>query len=103
MTITTKTNYYTISEELETMKKRFEFVCSVLFPDWEMEHFYYGSKVIMTTISGKKIGEYAQFNITANRVSFNGHTTSLENYKKCESMTHNDECHKGRLLELVNF
>lgn len=102
MEITTKTNGYTISEELETMKQRFEYVCSILFPEWEVEHFYYGNKLIMTTIRGNGC-EYADFNITAKRVSFNGHTLSRKNYKLCEAMTHNDECYNGRLLELVNF
>lgn len=102
MNITTKSNGYTISEELETMKQRFECACSALFPEWEIEHFYYGDKIIMTTIRGNGC-EYADFNITAKRVSFNGHTVSRTNYKKCEAMTHNDECYNGRLFELANF
>ena len=102
MTIETKTNGYTISEELKTMVKRFEVAASELFPEWKMEHFYYGEKLVMTTIKGNGC-EYADFNITANRVSFNGHTLTRTRYKLCESLTHNDECHKGRLLELANF
>lgn len=73
MTITTKTNGYTISKELETMVKRFEHAASEIFPTWEAEHFFYGNKLVMTTIKGNGC-EYADFNITANRVSFNGHT-----------------------------
>lgn len=102
MKITTKTNGYTIGAELETMVKKFEFAASVLFPDWEMEHFYYGNKLVMTTIRGCGC-EYADFNISAKRVSFNGHTLTRTHYKLCEGLTHNDECHKGRLMELVNF
>lgn len=102
MKITEKTNGYTISEDLETMKKRFEKACSILFPNWEVEHFYYGEKIIMTTIKGNGC-EYADFNITSKRVSFNGHTLTRTNYKKCETMTHNDECYNGILCELANF
>lgn len=102
MEITTKTNGYTISGELETMVKRFEFAASVLFPEWKMEHFYYGDRLVMTTIRGAG-GEYADYNITAKRVSFNGHTLENKHYELCGSLTHNDECHKGRLMQLVNF
>ena len=102
MTITTKTNGYTIGKELETMVQRFEYAASVLLPEWEMEHFFYGEKLVMTTIRGCGC-EYADFNISANRVSFNGHTLTRTHCKLCEGLTHNDECYKGRLLELVNF
>lgn len=102
MKITTKTNGYTISAELDTMVKRFEYVASVLFPEWEMEHFYYGDKLVMTSICNGN-GEGAHFNITAKRVSFNSHALSTKNKELCESMTWNDECFNGRLLELVNF
>lgn len=102
MTITTKTNGYTISKELETMVKRFEHAASKFFPDWEVEYFYYGNKLVMTTIKGCGC-EYADFNITANRISFNGHTLTRTHFKLCEALTHNDECYEGKLLELVNF
>ena len=99
MKITTKTNGYTIGNELNTMKEKFEYAANTIFPNWEVEHFYYGNKLIMTTIRGNGC-EYADFNITANRVSFNGHTLSRTNYKKCELLTHNDELYNGKLLEL---
>lgn len=102
MKITVKDNGYVIGEELATMIQRFEYGASVLFPEWKMEHFYYGSKCVMTTIRGCGC-EYADFNISANRVSFNGHTLTRTHYKLCESLTWNDECHEGKLLELVNF
>jgi hypothetical protein len=102
MNITTKTNGYTISKELKTMVERFEAAANILFPDWKMEHFYYGEKLVMTTIRGCGC-EYADFNISANRISFNGHTLTRTHFKLCESITYNDECHAGRLMELVNF
>lgn len=103
MTITTKTNGYTISEELKTMVERFEYAASVLFPDWECEHFYYGDKVVMTEIKGNGC-ESAEFVIRKNRVSLEGRILSKKRYELCEALTHNDECHpNGRLLKLVNF
>lgn len=102
MKIERKTNGYTISEELKTMVERFEFAASVLFPEWEMEQFYYGSKLVMVTIKGNGC-EFAEFNISANRVSLNSHTVSKTRFGLCESITHNDECYNGRLLKLVNF
>lgn len=102
MNITVKTNGYTLGKELDTMVKNFECAVEELFPDWTIEHFYYGDKLVMTTIRGCGC-EYADFNITANRVSFNGHTLTRAHYKICASLTHNDECHEGKLLELVNF
>ena len=103
MKITTKSNGYKISKELQTMIERFEYCASVLFPNWEIEHFYYGDKLDMVTVRSKELKQYADFNISANRVSFTGHTLSTENYKTFTSLTHNDECFNGRLLELVNF
>ena len=102
MKVTTNTNNYVISKELNTMLKRFECAVQKLFPEWEVEHFYYGDKLVMTTIKGCGC-EYAEFNISAKRVSFNGHTLTRTHYKLCESLTHNDECHNGKLLELANF
>lgn len=102
MKIERKTNGYTISEELKTMVERFEFAASVLFPEWEMEQFYYGEKLVMVTMKGNGC-EYADFNITAKRVSLNSLTVTKTRYELCESLTHNDECHNGRLLKLVNF
>lgn len=102
MKITTKTNGYEISKELETMVKRFECAVQKLFVDWEVEHFYYGNKLVMTTI--RSCGcEYAEFNISANRVSFNGHTLTMRHHKLCQSLTHNDECYDGKLFELADF
>jgi hypothetical protein len=102
MTITTKTNGYEIGRHLETMVKRFETVMNEYFPDWEVEHFYYGSKLVMTTVKGCGC-EYAEFNISAIRVSLNGCTCTRSHHKLFESFTYNDECHEGKLLELVNF
>lgn len=102
MEITTKTNGYTIGDELDTMVKRFEYCASVLFPEWELEEFYYGEKLVMATIRGCGC-EYCDFNITAKRVSLNGHTLTRNHFKVCEGLTWNDECHEGRLLNLVNF
>lgn len=102
MKITVKDNGYKISSELDTMIKRFEYCASVLFPDGEIEHFYYGEKLDMLRMKFKGCA-YADFNITKNRVSLTGYTCTMSDVKTLAGLTHNDECYDGRLLQLVNF
>ena len=49
---TIKTNGFTISAELKTMLERFEKAVNMLLPNWEIEYFYYGDKLVMATIRG---------------------------------------------------
>ena len=95
----TKTNGYT-AETIQGMIKTFEKVAARLFPGCLVRHFYYGERLDMADIALGE-GHYAHFNITANRVSLTGYTLSNEQLKKCESMTHKDECYDGRLLHLA--
>lgn len=101
MEVITKTNGYEVSKKIEEMIKRFENAVAKLFGDnvKSIEHFYYGDKLDMLTV---KLNNkyYGQFNLTAKRVSFNGHTCSFEDLKKFEMLTYNDECYNGKLLEL---
>ena len=101
MEIITKTNGYEIGKELQAMIERFDRAVEKLFGDEvkAIEHFYYGDKLDMLTVRlhGKS---YGQFNITAKRVSFNGHTCRMDEYKRFEMLTYNDECFNGKLMEV---
>lgn len=101
MTINTQHNGYAIDSKLTAIKEKFEEVAEKLFGDEvkEINHFYYGDKLIMSDI---KLNDrhYGQFNLTAKRVSFNGHTCTSEQYDKFALLTLNDELFKGKLLEL---
>lgn len=101
MEITTKTNGYNIGTELKAMITRFENAVKKLFGCHaiEVEHFYYGDNLDMVTVKLVN-GNYGDFNLTAKRVSFNGHTCSLAERKTFEMLTYNDECYNGKLLEL---
>ena len=101
MEITTKTNGYEISKELKVMINRFNNAVAKLFGDnvKSIEHFYYGDKLDMLTVKLKN-KHYGQFNLSAKRVSFNGHSCSFEEYEKFGLLTYNDELYSGKLLEL---
>lgn len=64
-----------------------------------IEHFYYGDRLDMVTIwlYGK---HYGDFNLTAKRVSFNGHTCTWWELYLFEALTWNDECYNGMLWEI---
>lgn len=101
MEITTQTNGYMVGAKLEEMIKRFENAVSKLFGSHaiKIEHFYYGDKLDMLTVKLKN-KHYGQFNLTAKRVSFNGHSCSFAELETFEMLTYNDECYNGKLLEL---
>ena len=92
MTVKTITNGYEVSTEIEDLMQKFEYGVNLLFTDFEVEHFFYGSKVVMTRISGGKPFEYADFNITAKGIHLNGGMMSIEHYEMCKTLTVNDEC-----------
>lgn len=99
--IKTKTNGYK-AEGLQTMIARFEKAAAELFPGCTVEHFYYGDHLDMADlILGE--GNYAHFNIYEKRVSLCGYTLTNDQHAKCGSMTHNDECFNGKLMEIAGF
>lgn len=87
-----KTNGYEISAELEHAISVFEEKCKELFGDFTIEHFYYGNRLDMVTVRPALTDYYGDFNITKNRISFNGHVCSEEDYCKFRKMTFRDEC-----------
>lgn len=101
MTITTKTNGYD-AESIQKMLGIFNTAAEKLFPEGEVEHFYYGDNLSFSDIRLGG-GHYGHFAITANEVSFSGHTCSYEELAKFQSLTHNDWLFKkeGRLLEIA--
>ena len=101
ITIKTKTNGYK-AEGLQKMITRFEKVAADLFPGCTIRHFYYGDYTDMVDIVLGD-GNYAHFNIYSKRVSLCGYSLTSEQMQKCASMTHNDECYNGKLIELAGF
>lgn len=99
ITIETKTNGYQ-ALTLQPMIARFEKVAVQFFPGCTVRHFYYGDHLDMADIILDD-GDYGYFNITADRVSLNSHACSTDEiWHKFQSMTHNDECFAGKLIEL---
>ena len=97
-----KTNGYE-AEGIQGMIGVFEKVVADLFPGCLVRHFYYGDHIDMADIILGEPGKanYAHFNITAKRVSLTGYSLTDEQLKKCESLTHNDECYEGKLFTLA--
>ena len=96
---TIKTNGYR-AYDLQDMIAIFERACDKTFINCKIVHFYYGNELDMITVTLEN-GHYGYFNLTKNRVSFNGHTCSVHEYIKFTSLTKNDECFAGRLLEIA--
>lgn len=99
MNIIVKSNGYEISEELERVVTQFNEKAYERLAVKEIEHFYYGESLVMTTVRLAFNNHYGHFNITANRVAFNGHTCTMEERKLFESLTWNDELYRGTLFE----
>lgn len=99
ITIETKKNGFT-ADGIQDMIEKFEKAAALLFPGCTLYHFYYGDTLDMADIVLAP-GHYANFNISANRVSLCGYTCSNEEYTKFESMTYNDKLCRGKLLELA--
>jgi len=99
MTITIKDNGYKATG-IQKMVSTFNTAAEKLFGDCEIEHFYYGDELSMATIRLPN-GNYGHYNITANRVSFNGYTASVDNYLRMTELTYNDECYKGYLFRIA--
>jgi hypothetical protein len=99
MTIINNSNGYTASG-IQKMLNTFNNAAEKLFPACEIEHFYYGDKLSMTTLRLRP-GRYAHFNISENRVSLTGYECSREELTTFQSMTYKDELYKGNLLQLA--
>lgn len=97
---TTKTNGYE-ADAIQDMIQKFEKAARTLFLGCTIRHFYYSDYLDMADIILKP-GEYAHFNIRADRVSMNGYTCRGEYLCKFGSLTYNDECHDGKLLEIAS-
>jgi hypothetical protein len=100
MKITIKDNGYKC-EKVQNMITIFNIAVERIFPECEIEHFYYGDALCFTDVILPG-GEYGHFNITSNRVSFNGHTCSFLNCKQFERLTYNDELFKGELIKIYD-
>lgn len=98
LNIETKTNGYK-AEALQEMKATFERAVAKLFPEATVKHFYYGERLDMIDVIVSS-GNYGSFNLSANRVSFNGHSCTHEIHEKFTQLTYNDELFNGKLLEL---
>lgn len=88
-----KTNGFKISSELQHAIDVFEAKCKELIGDFIIEHFYYGERLDMVTVRPALTDFcYGDFNITRNRISFNGHRCSDEYYQLFRKLTYRDEC-----------
>ena len=94
--IIVKTNGYKLSTELSKVVTEFSTMACETMEVKEIEHFYYGDKLVMTSVRLSN-GHYGHFNITEKRVSFNGHTCLLEEKKLFANLTWNDEIFNGKL------
>lgn len=98
MTITTVTNGF-VADRIQKMLEVFEKAAEKLFPECEVEHFFYGDKISMTDLRLAS-GHYAHFTISENRVGLSGYTCSYEELKAFESLTYRDELYNGKLMQL---
>lgn len=99
LNIIVQDNGYKPSRELINVRYDWEELVENTFNNIEeIEHFYYGSDLIMTTVRLKN-KSYGHFNITEKRISFNGHTCNHDEVLKFQSCTWNDELYKGKLYQ----
>ena len=99
MTIELKTNGYK-AEDLQTLISLFNKAAENLFGECSVKHFYYGDELDMITVVLPN-RNYAYFNLSKKRVSFNGHTCTNDEYNKFVQLTYNDNLYgmNGRLIE----
>ncbi len=102
MTINKKTNGYEkyVTAGLTKRLEQFENAVKNSFAGAveKIEEFYYGEKLVMITVALKN-KNYGQFNLTENRISFNGHTCTTAEKEIFGALTLNDECYKGGLIK----
>jgi hypothetical protein len=94
--IVTITNGYDANLKLIENIKGFELATSKIIPEWDIEHFYYGKNLDMVTVKNAVTKEYADFNISANRICLCGCTASTSNFQLLVKLTLNDECYDNR-------
>lgn len=99
MTINTQDNGYK-AEAVQEMIAIFNTAAGKVFGECEVEHFYYGDSFDMAAIRLPN-GNYGHFNISKNRVSLTGYTASCENYSKMTTLTYNDDCYRGYLMQIA--
>ena len=98
MKLTVKTNGYK-AEELQDLIEAFNEAGKDLFGDGgEIVHFYYGDFLDMITVTTPG-GGYGHFNLSKNRISFNGHCCDIGEYDKFTRMTYNDELFRGGVVK----
>lgn len=100
MTRTVIKGDFEVEKEVENLSEIFEKAVLKVFSDVnEINHFYYGEywNAVTVVLNNK---HYAKFSITRNRVSFGGHYCSSDECDKFESLTMNDECYVGKLMEI---
>lgn len=91
---------FEVEKKVENLSEIFEKAVLKVFSNVNaINHFYYGEHWNMVTVVLEN-KNYAQFSITRNRVSFGGHYCSLDECDKFESLTMNDECYDGKLMEI---
>lgn len=94
-----KTNGYE-AKELQNFIKLFDkAVVNQFGEDVTISHFYYGDNVDMVDVILSN-GHYACYNIYKNGVHMSGYTFSKEEAPIFESLTYNDECYNGKLMEV---
>lgn len=99
LNIIVQDNGYKPSRELLNVRYDWEeFIENTFENIKEIEHFYYGSDLIMTTVRLTD-KHYGHFNITDKRISFNGYTCSYEELEKFQGCTWNDELYNGKLYK----
>jgi hypothetical protein len=91
-----------MSKELKEMQERFDKAVKVLFGDElkNIDHFNYTERLDMLRVHLNN-GDYGDFNLTPNRVSYTGCTCTHEENAKFEMLTHNDEFYNGKLFEIA--
>lgn len=94
MMYTTESNGYKASGLQDNIRK-FNEMCKKLLGDAIVEHFYYGDFLDMVTVRIACSDSYGHFNISKNRISFNGHTCTTEEYNLFTHLTMNDELYNG--------
>lgn len=99
MTINTISNGYK-AEGVQKLIDLFNKAAEKLFPECEVEHFYYGDKISMTDVRLYP-GCYAHFSIGENRVSLTGWTCKRDDLMKFQSMTYKDDLYAGKLLQIA--
>ena len=88
-----KTNGYEITEKHKALIEKWENFIYEYMDVAFIDHFYYGDKLDMAMVKLMD-GNYGYFSITENRIGFNGHTCTHEEYLIFEKSTENSKFDK---------